>query len=86
MNAVKHKETNLILLGNSEDIGDLPVVREIDNGTPTVTSFWVPDEEELAELNNGGAIALCICGNTHAPVMLTTAPAEDLRRDDNEYN
>lgn len=46
---------------------DLPILREPD----AVSSFWKPDEAELAALNDGGLILLRVTGHTHPPLYVS---------------
>lgn len=43
-------------------------------GAPTMSSLWTPTEEELAILNDGGAVQLSILGTQHPPVFLGAQP------------
>lgn len=59
----------------------LPVFAEVVNGNMVMTSAWKPSAEELAELNKGAAVALCVYGTMHPPVALGVFPAEASRVD-----
>jgi hypothetical protein len=49
----------------------LPVVREKEEGGySTISSFWLPTEEELARLNAGDPICLTIYGSSHPVVSV----------------
>ena len=44
------------------DCFDLPTMVETNNGHLEVTSCWRPSAEDLAILNNGGCVCLCVRG------------------------
>lgn len=49
----------------------LPITRiRYPDGTPAVCSFWTPTPDELARLNAGRAVRLCVVGVTHPPLHL----------------
>lgn len=50
--------------------GSLPIRDEVHHNTPVMLSQWKPDANDLAVLNAGGVIELCICGTTHPPVSV----------------
>ena len=47
-------------------IRDTPV----NGGVPAMHSVWEPTPEELARLNEGAQVYLCIIGSVHPPVSL----------------
>ena len=69
----KHCNTVLKAPKGLEDlVFDLPIMRGVtEDGTPTVTSFWKPNELELSNLLAGGFVALTIWGPSHPPLLLT---------------
>lgn len=56
--------------GMEDEVFDLPVY---DNGQ-SLTSIWVPSEEDLDILVNGGAISLSILGRSLPPVAVGVVP------------
>lgn len=48
-------------------VGALPITITQDS----MVSFWRPTPEELAQLNNGGLVALHVMGRTHPVVALS---------------
>jgi hypothetical protein len=75
MKPVHHKNCNATLKGGAPHIPDLPVKREVEAGVwETVSSFWLPTKEELAELVAGGVVEICILGDTHPPISIRTSP------------
>lgn len=68
MEAVKFKGQNCTF--TAPDCFDLPtLVEKQETGHMTVTSCWKPSEEELAILNAGGCVCLCVRGG-QPPVAL----------------
>lgn len=55
----------------------LPITDINDNGYRAVLSFWRPSADELAILNNGGMVTLCIPGTSMPPAALGVEPAVD---------
>lgn len=53
---------------SKEDCGDLPILR---NG-PLMTSCWIPDDHERAQIAAGGPIFLTVFGSGHPMVSLGT--------------
>lgn len=82
MKALMFQEANLMLNppeGYDPDtaevlISTLPVRRDEESGT--MSSYWMPSADELAILNNGGAIALIIHGQYHPPIALEAVPVD----------
>lgn len=62
--------------GDEDSVDTLHVQRGKIKGTDLVVtrSFWRPTPEELALLNNGGAVMLSVFGSTHAPLRLDGVP------------
>lgn len=55
-----------------EECRPLAIVRgEYPNGQKIVASFWMPDAEELAALNDGEPVQLILWGVTMPPAYLT---------------
>lgn len=48
---------------------DLPTMAEEKDGHLEVTSCWMPSAEDLAVLNSGGCVCLCVRGG-QPPVAL----------------
>jgi hypothetical protein len=44
---------------------------------PTMTTAWVPTEQELQDLNNGAAIHVSIDGQVPSPMLLIVGPVPD---------
>lgn len=59
--------TNCVMV--ADGCFDLPLHR--DDDAETQTSYWVPDADELAQLNAGVPLALVVIGRWHPPVRLT---------------
>lgn len=54
-----------------EECRDLHIQRTQDTaGHPVVCSFWRPEPEELAALNEGGTVRFSCWGHTHPPMHL----------------
>ena len=51
--------------------GGLAIRDEVMSGLPVMTSAWTPTPAELARLNAGASVHLCICGVSHPPVSVT---------------
>lgn len=64
-----------VLAETQDEYFALAILDEVVDGIPQMTSVWEPTPKELAMLQEGGAVRLCILGVTHPPVMLTTQPA-----------
>lgn len=71
MRPIQTPNCNLVLtLAGCED---LPVVsrgQADGDALPTVTSYWVPDDEEKAALAAGMPLVLSFLGHTHPPVLV----------------
>lgn len=50
--------------------GALPITRTVVNGVPAMVSYWRPDPEELAILNQGGFVMLHVIGEIHPPIAV----------------
>lgn len=48
----------------------LPITRTEMDGIPCMMSFWRPTAEELAALNAGHLVVLCVLGAVHPPVLV----------------
>lgn len=68
MSPIKHSICNDVLHapGGDKDCVDLHIYRHDGR----VWSFWTPSPEELAAIVKGGAIALCVVGETHPPLSV----------------
>jgi len=49
----------------------LPITRTECDGYAVVASFWLPTADELAALNAGASVELCVLGHTMPPVSVT---------------
>lgn len=64
-------------IGKSQGYFGLPLRDEVINcsvggeGTPAMTTAWLPTPEELAALNAGAAVHVRILGTQHPPIMLS---------------
>lgn len=67
MEAVKFQGMTTIY--GAPDCFDLPTTVEVKDGHLEVTSCWKPSAEDLAVLNAGGCICLCVRGG-QPPVAL----------------
>ena len=83
MKFVQHKSNTRVLGAPSNWDQDklpcdaLPVTDvEIQNGMPSVQSYWQPDAAELEALRDGGYIVLGVVGHTMPPVMMFVATKE----------
>ncbi|MGT2429250.1 hypothetical protein ACU4HD_11980 [Cupriavidus basilensis] len=80
MNPIQHPSNNAVLSAPAGwDQSELPVsalaiTRTAVEGTPAVVSFWKPTAEELALLNAGGCVGLCVLGQSMPPVSLEVMP------------
>ena len=75
MNTIQHPLCNDVLKAPAGDdnCDDLHVCRE--NGE--VWSFWKPNQEELAAIITGGAIALRVASPTHPPLSVHVMTPEE---------
>lgn len=80
MNPIQHPSNNAVLGAPAGwDQTELPVAalaitRTVVDGVPAVVSFWKPTAEDLALLNAGGSVALCVLGQSMPPVSLEAMP------------
>jgi hypothetical protein len=64
------------VLGKSQGYMGLPVRDEVVNavvtgeGTPTMTTAWLPTPKELEALNAGAPVHVRIVGSAHPPIMV----------------
>lgn len=64
------------VLGKSQGYLGLPVRDELINeavngeGTPAMTTAWLPTPKELEALNAGAAVHVRILGTAHPPIMV----------------
>jgi hypothetical protein len=69
MKAIKTESTNTVLLGNSENVFDLPVTGvDFEDGTVGVESCWELNKEEIEEVIKTGRVYLLCLSNTHPPI------------------
>lgn len=65
-------QANLVLKGpEGSGILDLPVFHNLAEGT--VTSLWIPNDEERQTIANGGGVVLMVLGHTHPPLQIGAA-------------
>jgi hypothetical protein len=64
-------QANDVLLSNGPGVADLPIFRNVEENT--VTSLWIPTDEERAIIANGGAVLFMCMGRTHPPIWLGAA-------------
>ena len=72
------------VIGKTQGYLGLPLRDEVVNcsvngeGTPAMTTAWLPTPEELVALNAGAAVHVRIIGTQHPPIMLDvgTPPQE----------
>lgn len=50
--------------------GALPITRTEIDGIPAMVSYWRPEPEELAILNQGGFITVHVIGELHPPIAI----------------
>lgn len=80
MKQVNHPACNDVLgkPKGSDDVDSLHIMRGVEDGYHTVTSFWRPEPGELELLQRGGYIKLTALGVTHPPVRLEVEPFNQL--------
>lgn len=79
MNHFQHRLCNATLApaeGDEDSVDTLHVQRGKIKGTDLIVtrSFWQPTPEELALLNEGGAVCLQVFGHSHAPLRIDAVP------------
>lgn len=57
--------------------GGLPIKRSEYRGTPTLTSYWRPSEEDIANILAGYCVRLTVFGEGHPPVSLDVEAVEE---------
>lgn len=66
------------ILGKSQGYLGLPVLdTKLPDGTPCMVTMWEPTPAELAALNAGASVQLCILGNAHPPVSVDVGPVPE---------
>jgi len=74
---IQHPSNNATLAAprgwdhNGTPCAALPITRTECDGYTVVASFWRPTAEELAALNAGAAVELCVLGHRMPPVSVT---------------
>lgn len=69
-------ENHTRIIGKSQGYLGLPLRDELINcsvngeGTPSMTTAWIPTSVELEKLNAGAAIHVRLIGNQHPPIMV----------------
>jgi hypothetical protein len=78
MKGINYKHANTKLLGGRPDIYDLPIARfEYSDGQRAVESCWKMTLGERLRALFLGKIYFQCWGNTHPPILLSTASAMD---------
>ncbi|KFG68693.1 hypothetical protein [Microvirga sp. BSC39] len=71
------------IIGKSQGYFGLPLRDEVINcsvngeGTPAMTTAWMPTPEELERLNAGAPVHLTVLGTMHPPVMVEVGEVPD---------
>lgn len=66
--------------GDIPGVSNLPATMVIDaDNRVSISSFWVPDTEELKALNEGGGVMVTIMGSAHPPIMVEVSPVEGFK-------
>lgn len=60
--------------GQEDYVVDLPIFRNAQ--AQTVTSLWMPSDEEREIIANGGGVVFTAWGQTHPPVAIGAAVVE----------
>jgi len=75
MEPTHFRQANLVLTGpEGSDIIPLPVLVNADENT--MSSLWVPNEEERQCLIDGGAVIVQVYGGAHPPIKVGAAAIE----------
>lgn len=65
------------VLGKSQGYLGLPLRDVLINSTvdgpqtPAMETAWLPTPDEIAAINAGAPVILCVLGNVHPPVMVS---------------
>ena len=74
MELIQHPTNNDVLGAppgvSIEDCTAAPITRVIQDGRHEVWTYWKPDAQELAALNAGKCVVLCVWGRTMAPALV----------------
>jgi len=74
MRPIQHWSNNRVLAAPAgvpiEECTALAVTDMILGGHQQVVSFWMPDAEELRQLNEGYPVAVIVQGLTHPPIAI----------------
>ena len=82
MKAIRAKSANTILLGNGQDVFDLPVTGiDFEDGTMGIESCWELNKEDIEEINKTGRVYLLCLSNTHPPIALAVYSILDERHE-----
>ncbi|SDC06998.1 hypothetical protein SAMN05216337_1001178 [Bradyrhizobium brasilense] len=71
------------VIGKSQGYRGLPLRDEVVNctvngeGTPAMSTAWLPTPEELAALNAGAAVHVRILGTQHPPIAVSVGTAPE---------
>jgi hypothetical protein len=66
------------VLGKAQGYMGLPVRDEVRaSGAPAMVTAWLPTPKELAALNAGAAVHVCILGNVHPPILVDVGEPPD---------
>lgn len=71
MKAIITDTTNLTLLGNGDDIGDLPVTRHNFDGYNSYESCYELSPEEIEYISRTGKIYLNVIGSGYPPTCIS---------------
>lgn len=71
------RQANLVLKappGEEENVQDLHVFHNRDENT--VSSLWIPSDEEREIISNGGGVLVSVWGHSHPPIFVGAAALE----------
>lgn len=68
MNVIRTSQCNKTYV--AEGCGDLPAFLSVEEGYPTVSTFWAPSDDERALLAAGFPVKLTIVGTNPQPVRM----------------
>lgn len=60
--------------GEAQGYEPLPLRDEVRGGWPVMVTAWVPTPDELAALNAGASIHVCIIGKVPPPMRVEVGP------------
>jgi hypothetical protein len=59
------------LLGKSQGYFGLPIRDEVVGDVPVMVSAWHPTPKELAAINAGAPVHVCLIGSQHPPIQVS---------------